>query len=225
MAVAIVVHERAASIPALSVAGDPSFLGVVGKCAIAVVVVKDILAEVGYEEVVETVVVVIADTDALSPARVNEASFESDVSEGAVTIVFEEVVCGFLARRKAFEACAVDEENVEPAVVVEIVEGDAAAGGFQQIFVLVFAAEGSFGIEARFARDIEEGDAEISGGSHRGRGPRIMLARGGPACRKRTGQLQNLLEGEDERGAAERLEKSSSSESQKSSDLFARKPY
>lgn len=122
---------------------------------------KDILAEVGDEEIVEAVVVVISDTDTLSPARVNEASFKGDVSEGAVTIVLEEAVCGFLARRKAFKAGAVDKENVEPAVVVEIVEGDAAAGGFQQIFVFVFAAEGRFGVEARFARDIHEGDAEI----------------------------------------------------------------
>lgn len=52
-----------------------------------------------------------------------------------------------------------------------------------------------------------------------------MLARSGPACRKSAGQHQNLLEGEDERGAAERLEKCSSSGGQKSSDLSARNPY
>ncbi len=30
---------------------------------------------------------------------------------------------------------AVDEENVEPAVVIVIDKGDAAAGGFEQIFI------------------------------------------------------------------------------------------
>jgi hypothetical protein len=46
-----------------------------------------------------------------------------------------------LALGKAFEAPAVDEENVYPVVVVVVKKGGAASGGFKEIFVAMFAAK------------------------------------------------------------------------------------
>ena len=66
-----------------------------------------------------------------------------------------------LACGKTFESRAVHEKNIEPSVVVVVVEGDAAAGGFEKIFVFVFAAEDGLGVEAGFAGDVDEADAEI----------------------------------------------------------------
>ena len=63
---------------------------------------------------------------------------------------------------------AVDEENVEPAVVVVIVESDAAARGLEQVLVLMLAAENCFGVQAGFLGDVDEGDAEIGGRRIRG---------------------------------------------------------
>ena len=68
-AVAIVVHKCAAGIPALSVAGDACFLADIGERAVSVVVVEDVLAEVGDEQVVPTVVVVVADAACPGPIR------------------------------------------------------------------------------------------------------------------------------------------------------------
>src|SRR6266850_7855872 len=67
----------------------------------------------------------------------------------------------FLPRRKTFESPAVYEKNIQPTVVVVIVEGDTAPGGLEQISILVFAAEDSFGVEAGFARDVEEADTQF----------------------------------------------------------------
>jgi len=208
MAVAIVVHEGTAGVPALAGGGDAGFFADVGEGAVAIVVIENIFAEVGDEEIVETVVVVIADADALSPAGVREAGFGGDIGESAVAIIFEEMRGGLLAGGEAFEARAVDEKNVEPAVVVVVVEGDAAAGGFEEIFVFVLAAEDGFGVEAGFAGNVEEGDAEIGGGS---RDSGLLwrcycrLERGQPFFGQREGE--DFFEREHKGGAAERLEK------------------
>ena len=62
---------------------------------------------------------------------------------------------------EAFETRTVHEKNVEPAIVVVVVERNSATGCFEQIFVLVFAAEDRLGIQAGFAPHVEEGDSEI----------------------------------------------------------------
>ena len=66
---------------------------------------------------------------------------------------------GRLAFREAFEARAVDEEDVNPVVVVVVVEGDSAAGGFEKIFILVLASVDGAGVEAGLFGDVDEGDA------------------------------------------------------------------
>src|SRR6266851_5470037 len=140
---------------------DAGFFADVGEGAVAVVVVENVFSAVGDEEIVETVVIVVADADTLSPAEMQQAGFGGDVGERAIAIVLEEMICGFLACGETFEAPAVDEKNIQPAVVVVIVERDAAAGGFEKILVLVLAAEDGFGVEAGFARYVEKGNAEI----------------------------------------------------------------
>src|SRR5260370_37877619 len=91
----------------------------------------------------------------------NQTGFRGDVGESAVAVIFEKMRSWFLPRGKTFEAPAVHEKNILPTVVVVIVEGDAAGGGFEKISVFVFAAEKGFGVEARFARDVEESDTQI----------------------------------------------------------------
>ena len=67
----------------------------------------------------------------------------------------------FLTSGKAFEACAIDEENVEPAVVVVIIESDTTTSGLQKEFILVLAAEKSLGMEARFTSNVHKSNSEF----------------------------------------------------------------
>jgi hypothetical protein len=68
----------------------------------------------------------------------------------------------FLAGGETFQAPAVDEKYVKPAIVIVIVEREATASGFKQIFILAFAPVGSFDGQARLLDDIDEIDAEGS---------------------------------------------------------------
>ena len=68
LAVAIVIDEGAARAPARLLACDAGLLADVGEGAVAVVVVENVLAVVGDEQVVAAIVVVVADADALAPA-------------------------------------------------------------------------------------------------------------------------------------------------------------
>ena len=130
-----------------------------------------------------------------------------DVGESAVAIVFEEAIGGLLAGGKAFQARAVHQENIEPAIVVVIVESDAATGGLQQIFVLVLAAKNHFGVEAGFFRDVDEIDPE-----RRGRwgcwrrcfSAGVLEKRRDP---ERPSQRKNIFERENQGRAAERFQK------------------
>ncbi len=122
------------------------------------------MAVVTDEEIVPAVVVVVADAAALPPAAVCKAGFGGDVGEGAVAVVFEEVRDWFLALGKAFDAGAVDEEDVDPVVVVVVEESYTTACGFEEVSVLVFTAEDGFGIKAGLASDVDEADAERCAG-------------------------------------------------------------
>lgn len=101
---------------------------------------------------------------------------------------------------KSFEAPAVHQENVQPVVAVIVVESDAAASCFEQIFIFVFAAEDSFGVEAGFASDVDEADADIFWWW------RILIRisqrRQGLIRMKRTRESEDAFQRQDKRGTA-----------------------
>ena len=95
------------------------------------------MSVVSDEEIVVAVVVVVADAAGLSPAGAKfQAGAFGDVGKCAVAIVLEQMAVGLVALGETLEPPAIYEEDVEPAIVVIVVEGQAAAGGFQKIFVL-----------------------------------------------------------------------------------------
>src|SRR5271165_124972 len=145
MAVAVVIDEGAAVAPGFAGACNAGFFADVGEGAVTIVMVKDVFAVIGDEEVVVAVVVVIADADALPPAGMGEAGFLRDVGKGAVVIVVVQVVGGGCAGGEAVERCAVDEEDVGPAVVVVVEDGHTGTGGLDDVFFGGGAAEGDFG--------------------------------------------------------------------------------
>ena len=120
--------------------------------------IENIFAKISDEKIFETVVVIITDAHSLAPARVGDAGFGGDISEGAVAIVFEEMRSGLLSGREALKARAIHQKNVEPAVVVVIVESDATTRGLEQIFILMLAAVDGFCIQSRLAGDIGEAE-------------------------------------------------------------------
>src|SRR5580693_7649863 len=111
MAVFVIVNPGAAGIPARFGAGleEAGAFGDVGEGAVAIVVIQNVLAVVGDEEIIVAVVVVVADAAGLAPAGTGvEAGTFGDIGEGAVAIIFEETAMRFFAFRESFEAPAVD---------------------------------------------------------------------------------------------------------------------
>src|SRR5690242_19391237 len=119
MAIAIVVDKAAASVPSrMAFFRQAGFRGDIGESAIAVIVVEHDFAPVGDHQVVETIIVVVADAASLTPAGAKQSGFGGHVREGAVAIVVEEEVAGLVRGIDSLEASAIHQENVEPAVVV-----------------------------------------------------------------------------------------------------------
>ena len=130
-AVAIVVDQGAAGAPAGSLPAQTGLLRDVGEGAVAVVAVQDVLSPVGDEQIVKAVVIVVADARPPTPSRSAQAGLVRDIGERAVPIVLVQPVrapCG-----RPLEAGPAEDEDVQPAVVVVIEEGAAAADGFDDV--------------------------------------------------------------------------------------------
>src|SRR5882762_8073606 len=105
-----------------------------GECSVAVVVKEATLSERGYEEVVEAVVVVIADRYTHAIHFHIEAGFVGYVSECSIVIVVIKLGSGVLLLMTR-PVHPIDQKNVGPAIVIVIDESDARAERFRQEFL------------------------------------------------------------------------------------------
>ena len=163
MAVLVVVDKSAAGVPARLGTGlmKSGLFSYVGKCAVAVVAVKRVLAVVGDEQIIVAVVIKISNAARLAPACfVFQAGTFCHVCKCAVAIVFEQMTARLLTGGEAFQPPAVDQKDVLPAVVIVIVECQTATSGFQQIFVAAFAAVNGFYRQPCFLDNIHKTDAK-----------------------------------------------------------------
>ena len=141
-AVVVVVEEPGAGAP--SAGPDPRAGGDVGERAVSLVAIEPVAAIAGDVEIREAVVVVVADrhahpVDAVCGAA--ETGLLRHVDEGAVTLLPVQAVpeprvrlVGPLPRRlRVVDPRAVREEQIEPAVVVDVEHGHAAAHGLEQV--------------------------------------------------------------------------------------------
>ena len=74
---------------------------------------------------------------------------------------------GFLSFGEAFQSGTVDQEDVEPIVVVVVVEGHAAASCLKEVFVFVLATVDRLCVEARLTRYVDKAHSERSAGDRR----------------------------------------------------------
>src|SRR5215469_10111543 len=105
-----------------------------------------------------------------------------------------------LARGKTFKPPSIYNKNVQPAIVVIVIKSNAATSSFQQIFVFLLSAKNGLCLETRLAGNIDKSNAQR----------RFLFAfdlfvrrrRLAQKCR-RTNCPQDLLEGQNDSGAAE----------------------
>ncbi len=178
-AVAVVIDEGAAGAPTISGMKKSGLLRDIGEGAVAIVVIEDVLAPVGQKQIVEAVVIVVADGNGGGPSVASEAGFFGDVDKGTVAIVFVEAVGG--SRRRAFQTGAAEKKNVEPAIVVVVDKRAATADRFDDVGFFRFAAVDDGRVEAGLRRDVDKMSTE---GQPRRFSPglRFHLTRGNALC-------------------------------------------
>jgi len=137
MAIAIVIDKSATGAPARLVVEQAGVFGDIGEGAVTIVAEQDVLAEIGAENVVEAVIIIIADADPVGPADRVETSFFGDVGESAVAIVFVKAIGGL--GRRAVNAGATKQEEIHPAIIVVVDEGTTTAIGFDDVLVDLIA--------------------------------------------------------------------------------------
>ena len=162
-AVPVVVEQRAAGAPAPG-RGESRARRHVLEGAVALVAKQPALAPVRDVEVVEAVVVVVADAGALAPPVLHEPGLGRDVLEGGIAAVAVQVGGRLLPLGKPLERGAVGEEHVEPPVVVDVDERHAAPGGLEQVAVGVTTAVDRLGRQPRLWRDVHEAEPEVRRG-------------------------------------------------------------
>ena len=136
---------------------DTRFARDVRKSAVAVVVKQDVVSPEAAEEIVRAVVVVIADADTGLPAGAGEAGFFGDVCEGSITIIFVQMRSGgFAGGPVGIEARSVGEIDVQPTVKVIIEKSEAAALGFNDVFLVIGAAPDIGNGQAGLASYVDE---------------------------------------------------------------------
>ena len=123
-------------------AADSGLLGDIGKGAVAVVVVEAVASVGGYENILVSIVVVVGDCNAHAVPHPFESSLFGNVLKGSVGLLVIHAVPVFRTGLLRDEALgrgigiggAVDQEEVEPAVIVAIEERHARAHRLKQIF-------------------------------------------------------------------------------------------
>src|SRR5260370_26026513 len=115
LAIPVVVDPGAARAPTGPVRAQSGFPGYVGKSAVPIVVVEDVLAPVSDEQILKPIVIVVANTTSGRPTCEEQARFGSYVGERAVPIVFVNPVGR--VRRTFRETRPAEKDNVHPALV------------------------------------------------------------------------------------------------------------
>lgn len=156
MAITVVIDKGAAISPGFARAGDTCFLADGGKSSVAIVAIKDVFSVVGDVEIFPAIIVIIADADSLPPTGVGQAGFARDLGESAVVIVMVEMTGREVAGGRRIESGAVNDEDVRPAIVVIVEDGDAGPGSLDDVFLGVHAAKDFRGRETCFFGDIGE---------------------------------------------------------------------
>src|SRR5208282_35588 len=150
-----------------------------GECAVVIVVVEAVLAEVRDIDIRPAIVVVVRNGDTETPALVSDARFVRHVRECAVVIVVQQHRAGrrFFTLQRA-KRRSVQQVNIEPAIVVVVEQRDARSRSFDDRLLLRRSGAMVEFIEARLLRDVNEYDGRtIDEAARRDRAIQCVLYR------------------------------------------------
>ena len=155
---------------------DTGLFGNIAKRPVVIVVVEAVLAEVADEDIGPAVVVVVADCCAESPAVVGYACFRGDIGKRTVVVVVEQGCMRWLSlSAHSIVGRAVDEVDIEPAIVVVVDETHARSIRLENVFLLARAHDVLPRGQARRLAGILEYDRSMVDKTARGDGPLLVV--------------------------------------------------
>src|SRR5205807_8049133 len=121
------------------------------KGAVAIVVEEDIPTIVGHVEIKVAVPIIVAhgDSHAVSMSQPRNARLRRDIGKGAVMVVVEEMIA---VPRRAF---SIDQNNVQPAVVIVIEDRAAGSRSLHKGCARPFAGSG-LEMDSGLPRDVRK---------------------------------------------------------------------
>ena len=81
------------------------------------------------------------------------------IRKRSIAIIFEKVRRRLRPFRKSLQPPPIHQKNIQPPIIVVVVERHSAAGRLQQIFILVLSAKNRLGVQPRFFRHIDKTQA------------------------------------------------------------------
>src|SRR6267154_859811 len=138
--VPVVIHEGAAASPSLSVTGDPRCVCHFFESTVTVVV-EPVFPVVRDVKVVPAVIVVVADTHALTPAARDQTSLLCYIRECSIVVVTVEMTGGRTLGVKTVKPGAIHEEYVRPTIVIVIEDGCSSARALQDVCAALFSSK------------------------------------------------------------------------------------
>src|SRR5206468_5428180 len=135
------------------------FLRHIRKRPIVIVMVETVLAVVRHVDIWPAIVVVIAHSHAEAPALVRHAYLGRYIGESAIVIVAQQHSArGWFSPLQGSKCGAIEQIDVQPAIVVIIKEGHAGAGCLEDSCFLGSPRAMAEFVQACLFRDVDEYD-------------------------------------------------------------------
>src|SRR5687768_16947649 len=139
LSVAVIIHPGAAGPIAGTRMQQTRSLGDIDEFTVTLITEQKVLAPTGDKDVVEPIVIVIADRDSRCPHTASQARLRGDVFERAVAVVVIKTNGG-TGWSSARCTAAGKHHDIHPAVVVVIEKRAAAADGVEDIVCAAWVA-------------------------------------------------------------------------------------
>src|SRR5579871_746655 len=104
LAVAVIIQEAASRAPLIAGCFQSGFFSYVTECSIAIIVIKNILSPIGYEQIEVAVIVIIAHTTTLAPSGLHQTGVLGNIRKCAVAIVVIQVPGGSFPFREPLDS-------------------------------------------------------------------------------------------------------------------------
>src|ERR1019366_2970531 len=167
MTIPVVIEKRTTCAPPTVFLMEADLARHIGEGSVSVVMEENIVTPERAEQVIPSIVVIVAYAYARLPPRPSEARLFRDVCEGTVTVVLEKMRGGlFPGSPVRVQPASIREIDVEPSVIIVVKECDAAAFRLNNDALMVDTSPDIGDVQPGLSRNIDELNRRFRGSRH-----------------------------------------------------------